>query len=200
MNIQTPLPKSHQPWEQVRGKLDQNGAVLQHVRHALLPGRGLRPLLQGRIRAPLRVASRQDARAQARRRDRAGRTQPLELRRRHAVAHRPLGVARHRLLRGGAARRRADAGVLDGRHALRGGAARMRQCAHRRAPQPQRQVCRGHGRAAQGAEARTRPHRARSKWTRATTTICRSTSTTCCASRCPTPRSFSPRASCTSWW
>ena len=23
MNIQIPLPKSHQPWEQVRGKLDQ---------------------------------------------------------------------------------------------------------------------------------------------------------------------------------
>ncbi len=39
-------------------------------------------------------AARQDARAQARRRDRAGRPEPLELRRRHAVAHRPLGVAR----------------------------------------------------------------------------------------------------------
>ncbi len=24
MNIQTPLPKGHQTWEQVRGKLDQN--------------------------------------------------------------------------------------------------------------------------------------------------------------------------------
>ena len=25
MNIQTPLPKTHQPWEQVRSRLDQNG-------------------------------------------------------------------------------------------------------------------------------------------------------------------------------
>ena len=38
-----------------------------------------------------------------------GRAEPLELRRRHAVAHRPLGVARAVLLRRGAARRRSDA-------------------------------------------------------------------------------------------
>src|ERR1700737_1049334 len=46
---------------------------------------------------------------------------PLELRRRHALAHRPLGMARALLLCGGAARRRADADLLDGRHACRGG-------------------------------------------------------------------------------
>ena len=136
-------------------------AVLQHVRHALLSGRGLRPFLQAGISAPLPGAARENARAQARLRDRARRPQPLELRRRHAMAHRPLGVARDRVLRGGSARRRADAGVLHGRHSRRGVPARMRQRLVRCPPEPQRQVCRSHGRAPQGAQARARPHRAR---------------------------------------
>ena len=92
-------------------------------------------------------------------RDRAGRAQPLELRRRHAVADRPLGMARARLLRRRAARGRADAGLLDGRHPCRGGAARDVRRAHRRARQPRRPVCRGDGRPHPRARPRARPHR-----------------------------------------
>ena len=158
MNVQT-RPSGHQPWEQVRTRLDQNGPFSNMYDTPLLPRRGLRPFLQGGIRAPLRRAARQDARAQARLRDRAGRAQPLELRRRHAMAHRPLGMARDRLLRPGAARRRADAGLLHGRHPCRGLPARMCQCLDRCPPQPQRTIRRSHGRAPQGAQARARPHR-----------------------------------------
>ena len=66
---------------------------------------------------------------------RAGRAEPLELRRRHAVAHRPLGMARARAatcvvpLDG-----EPTHDLLDGRHACRGGAprrsrSRSRTCA-----------------------------------------------------------------------
>src|SRR4030088_1746442 len=81
--------------------------LLEHARHALLPGRGLRPFLERGICAPLCGAARQDARARARLRDRARRPQPLELWRGHAVATRALGVARDLVLCRGAARRRA---------------------------------------------------------------------------------------------
>src|SRR5437016_2969381 len=64
--------------------------VLEYVRYPLLPGRGLRPFLERGICAPLCGAARQDARAQARLRDRARWPQPLELWRGHAVAHRAL--------------------------------------------------------------------------------------------------------------
>ena len=43
-------------------------AVRQHARHAVLPRLHLGAVLGGRIQAPLRIAARQDARAQARRR------------------------------------------------------------------------------------------------------------------------------------
>ena len=52
----------------------------------------------------------------------------------HDLAHRPLGMARARCLRAGAARRRADHDLLDGRHPCGGGApagrrSRSRTCA-----------------------------------------------------------------------
>ena len=93
------------------------------------------------------------------RRDRARRSEPLELRRRHAVAHRPLGMACAVLLRGGAARRRADPRLLHGRHPCRGGAARDRGGALGRARQPRRPVCRGDGGPHRRARPRPRPHR-----------------------------------------
>src|SRR4029077_16030075 len=99
MNIQTPLPKSHQTWEQVRTRLDQNApfsnmydtpyyrdAVYDHFSKQEYQRRYA--ALRERIRAPKRQL-----------RYGAGRPQPLELRRRHAMAHRPLGMARDRLLR-----------------------------------------------------------------------------------------------------
>ena len=115
-------------------------AVRQHARHAVLPRLRLGAVLGGRIQAPLRIAARQDARAQARRRRGAGRAEPLELRRRHDLAHRPLGVARAVLLRAGAARRRADHDLFDGRHARRSRAPPRRGRGQGRAPQPQRPV------------------------------------------------------------
>src|SRR5258708_449707 len=45
-------------------------AVLQHARHALLSDSGLRPFLQAGISAPLPGAAGENARAQARLRDR----------------------------------------------------------------------------------------------------------------------------------
>ncbi len=75
----------------------------------------------------------------------------------------------------------------------------MRQRVDRRPAQPQRPIRRGHGGAPQGAQARARAHRPRSRSTRGTTTICRSTSTTSCARACRMRSSSSPRASCTSW-
>ena len=134
-------------------------AVRQHARHAVLPRLRLGAVLGRRIQAPLRFAARQDARAQARRRDRAGRAEPLELRRRHDLADRPLGVARAVLLRAGAARWRADHDLFDGRHPRRSGAPACRGRGEGRAPQPQRPIRAGHGRAAARTEAGEGPHR-----------------------------------------
>ena len=134
-------------------------AVREHARHAVLPRLHLGAVLEEGIRPPLRRAARQDARAQARRHHRGGRPEPLELRRRHALAHRPLGVACAGGLRAGAARRRADADLLDGRHACGSGAAAGRGRGQGRAPQPQRPLLRHHGGAAARAEARARAHR-----------------------------------------
>ena len=94
---------------------------------------------------------------EARCRHRAGRPEPLELRRRHDLADRPLGMARDLLLCGGAARGRADADLLHGRHACGGGAPPGRAGARRRAPEPRRPLRRGDGRAHQGARTRARP-------------------------------------------
>ena len=148
-------------------------AVLQHVRHAALSRRGVGAVLARGICAALRGAARQDARARSRRRDRAGRPEPLELRRRHDLAHRPLGVARDLVLRGGAARGRADADLLHGRHPCRSGAPPGRAGARRRAPEPRRPLCRGDGRAHQGARHRKAAHRPRRDRSRATRTTCR---------------------------
>ena len=134
-------------------------AVRQYARHAVLPRLRLGAILQGRIRAPLRSAAGENARAQARRRHRAGRAEPLEFRRRHAVADRPLGMARAGELRAGAARWRADHDLFDGRHARRSGAPAGRSRGEGRAPQPQRPLRRCHGRAAARTKARARPHR-----------------------------------------
>ena len=59
----------------------------------------------------------------------------------------------------GAARRRADHDLFDGRHACRSGAPAGRGRRQGRAPQPQRALRRHHGRAHPRAEARARPHR-----------------------------------------
>ena len=134
-------------------------AVRQHARHAVLPRLRLGAVLGGRIQAPLRVAARQDARAQARRRRGAGRPEPLELRRRHDLADRPLGVACALLLRAGAARWRADHDLFDGRHPRGSRAPPRRGRGEGRAPQPQRPVRAGDGRAAARIEAGEGPHR-----------------------------------------
>ena len=134
-------------------------AVRQHARHAVLPRCGLGAVLEGGIRSPLRGAARQDARAQARRSHRSGRTKSLELRRRHAVADRPLGMARACELCAGAARRRADHDLFDGRHPRRSGSPAGRDRREGRAPQPQRALRRRDGRAHPRAQTRARPHR-----------------------------------------
>ena len=134
-------------------------AVRQHARHAVLPRLRLGAVLAGGIQAPLQLAARQDARAQARRRRGAGRPEPLELRRRHDLADRSLGVAFAVLLRAGAVRWRADHDLFDGRHARRSRAPPGRGRGEGRAPQPQRPVRPGDGRAPARIETRTRTHR-----------------------------------------
>ena len=89
----------------------------------------------------------------------AGRPEPLELRRGHDLAHRPLGVARAVLLRAGATGWRADHDLFDGRHARRSRAPARRGRGQGRAPQPQRPVRAGDGGAPEGAEAGDGPHR-----------------------------------------
>ena len=79
-------------------------------------------------------AAGENARTQATRADRARRPESLELRRRHAVADRPLGVARALKLRRGAARRRTDFDLLDGRHPRRSRAPAGRGRGQRRPP------------------------------------------------------------------
>src|SRR5947208_719062 len=92
-------------------------AVQHDARDAVLPRRRLRAVLQTRIYPPLCGDPCQDARGATRLHHRAGRPEPLELRWRHALANRALGVACARLLRAGAARGRANADLLDGWHA-----------------------------------------------------------------------------------
>jgi hypothetical protein len=64
MNIQTPHPKSHQSWEQVRNRLDQNAPFSNmydtpHYRDAVYDH------FSQQEYAPLPLVARQDARAQA---------------------------------------------------------------------------------------------------------------------------------------
>ncbi len=136
-------------------------ACLQRdARDAVLPRRGLRAVLGRRVRAPLRGLPREAARARAGLRDRAGRPEPLELRRRRPLAQRPLGVACARRLPRRAARGRADARVRDGRHARRSGAPRGRRRRLRRPREPQRPLRRGDRRAPPRAGPGARPDRA----------------------------------------
>ena len=120
MNVQTPRPAGHRSWEEVRTRLDQNApfanmhdtpyyrdAVYDHFSKQEYERR------YGALRDKMREHKLDCVIV-------PGRPEPLELRRRHAVAHRPLGVARALVLRAGAARRRADADLLHGRHACRG--------------------------------------------------------------------------------
>ena len=160
MNIQSPrAPLGPQPWEVVRSKLDQ-----------ALPFANMRGTPYYRDAVYEQFSEKEYARRYAALRDKmrehkldaviaAGGPEPLELRRRHAVADRPCRMARARLLRAGAARWRADHDLFDGRHACGSGAPHRRGGGQGRAPQPQRPLCRGDGRAAQGIEARARPHR-----------------------------------------
>src|SRR6266404_5819082 len=75
------------------------------------------------------------------------RTEPLEFRRRDALALRPLGMARHGQLCRFSPRGRADVDLLDGRHPHRGDS--ERECHQRCAPVAQRTLCRGDNRADQ---------------------------------------------------
>src|SRR6267378_2161790 len=101
MNGNVSPPPGAVPWEEVRGRLDQNGPF------------------SNMFDTPL---YRDAVWEQFSRQEYARRSEPLELRRRHDLAHRPLGVARDLVLRGGAARCTADADLLHGRHP-RGGRA-----------------------------------------------------------------------------
>ena len=186
MNVQTPrTPIGPQPWDVVRTKLDQslpfaNMRDTPYYRDAVYEQFSAKEYARA-----LRRAARQDAGAQARRGDRRRRSEPLELRRRHVVADRALewhALCCYVLV------------PLDGEPTMiysMGGThaeAVRRACRCRgqgRAPQPQRQICRGDGRAAERAEARARPHRPDGDRSRATTITCRSTSTTRCASSLP---------------
>ena len=134
-------------------------AVRQHARHAVLPRLRVGAVLRSRVQAPLRLAARQDEGAQARRRGGARRPEPLELRRRHDLAHRPLGVARAVLLRAGPADGEADHDLFDGRHARRSGAPPRLRRGQGRAALAQRPVRHGDGGAAARVETGEGPHR-----------------------------------------
>ena len=175
-------------------------AVRQHARHAVLPRRIYDHFSKQEYAAPLRGAARQDARAQARRRDRARRTRATGASAAACYGSPAIGNGM-----------RSASYVLvplDGEPTLifsmggthaEAGAARMRQCADRRAPQPQRQICRDHGRAPQGAEARARPHRPDGDRSASQRLPAGQPVQRAAHNPCRTRSSSSPRASCTSW-
>ncbi len=159
MNEQPRRPLGPQPWDVVRNKLDQSLPFANMRDTPYYRDCVWEQFSAGEYKRRYAFAARQDARAQARRRRGAGRAEPLELRRRHDLAHRPLGVARAVLLRAGAAGWRADHDLFDGRHARRSRAPARRGRGQGRAPQPQRPVRAGDGRAPARAEAGEGPHR-----------------------------------------
>ena len=148
-----------QPWDVVRTKLDQslpfaNMRDTPYYRDAVWE-QFSKAEYDRRYRA-LRAKMREQKLDVV---DRPRRPEPLELRRRHAVADRPLGMARAVELRAGAARGRADHDLFHGRHARRSRAPAGRGRGQGRPPQPQRPLCRHHGRAHPRTETRARPHR-----------------------------------------
>ncbi len=96
MNINVPPPAGAVPWEQVRTRLDQNGPFANMYDTPLYRDAVWEQFSEAEYARRYAALRAKDARAQARRRDRAGRPEPLEFRRRHDLAHRPLGMARAR--------------------------------------------------------------------------------------------------------
>ena len=163
----------------------------------LLPRRRLRAILQGRnMRAATPPCATRCASTSSTR-HRAWRSQSLELRRRHAVADRPLGMACALPAMCWCRSRRADADLFHGRHACGGGAARS---VERRCPTCVRAATAAMPRSWSSGSMSLDSNAAAiglSRSIRVTKTTCRSTSTTICAQACRTRSSCSPAASCT---
>ena len=98
------------------------------------------------------------------------------------------------LLRAGAARRRADHDLLDGRHPRRSGAPAGRRSRSRTCATAATAVRRGDGRAAARTEARARPHRPDGDRPAPRRLHAGQPVQRRCARACPTPRSCSPRS------